>query len=185
MLKEVVKPPHTLYATSADFCRIFYEDMNNLYMLSLLLTADDEKAEECFVRGLKDAAGGTSVFKEWAHSWARRTIIHNAMRVCQLRATGENYIANPASSRGAAGIPAGIPAKIAAIVDLPLFERFVFVLWVLEHLSDHECSLLLSCGRREVITARSRALQPIANLVEFDHNQIALTTSQVAGLIRT
>jgi DNA-directed RNA polymerase specialized sigma24 family protein len=183
--KEVVKPKSTPYATSADFCRIFYDDMNNLYVLSLLLTADDKKAEECFVRALENSAGGTSVFKEWAHCWARRTIIHNAIRVCQPRSTDENFIPNPASSRGAAGIPAGIPAKIAAIVDLPVFERFAFVLSVLEHLSDHECSLLLSCARREVITARSRVLQRIANLVEFDHNQVTLTTSQQAGLIRT
>jgi len=179
--KEVVKPTPTPYATSADFCRIFYQSMNNLYVLSLLLTADDEKAEECFVRGLEDCAGGTSVFKEWAHSWARRTIIHNAIRVSQPQSTGENVIPNPASSRGAADIP----AEIAAIVDLPVFERFVFVLSVMEHLSDHECSLLLSCARREVITARSRALQRIANLVEFDHNQVALTTPREAGLIRT
>jgi DNA-directed RNA polymerase specialized sigma24 family protein len=178
--KEVVKPTPTPYATSADFCRIFYQDMNNLYVLSLLLTADDEKAEECFVRGLEDSAGGTSVFKEWADSWARRTIIHNAIRVSQPQSTGD-FIPNPASSRGAAGIP----AEIAAIVDLPVFERFVFVLSVLEYLSDHECSLLLSCARREVITARSRALQRIANLVEFDHHQVTLTTSQQAAIIRT
>jgi hypothetical protein len=36
------------------------------------------------------------------------------------------------------------------------FERFVFVMLVLEHYSEHECSLLLSCSRQDVIAARNR-----------------------------
>ncbi len=45
------------YATSADFCRIFESDMNRLYLLCYLLTADHGIAEECFVRGLEDTTG--------------------------------------------------------------------------------------------------------------------------------
>ena len=58
------------------------------------------------------------------------------------------------------GDPAGIqPAEIAGIIELPAFERFAFVMSVLEHISDQECSLLLDCSRGEVSAARSRALQ--------------------------
>jgi hypothetical protein len=56
------------YATADDFRRIFDENMNSLYLLAFLLTADHGRAEQCFVSGLEDAVGGNPVFKEWAHS---------------------------------------------------------------------------------------------------------------------
>jgi hypothetical protein len=62
------------YATRTEFCRTFAEDMNSTYLLSLLLTADSTKAEECFVSGLENCVEGTYVFRDWARSWARRTI---------------------------------------------------------------------------------------------------------------
>ena len=80
----------TLYASSADFQRIFDEDMNRLYLLSYLLTGDREKAEQCFVSGLEDAVGSNPVFKEWARSWARRVIIQNAVRLINPRAAGKD-----------------------------------------------------------------------------------------------
>jgi hypothetical protein len=57
------------------------EDRTRLYLLSLLLTADRDKAERCFVTGLEPAAEDTAAFRDWAHSWARRTIIDNAFRL--------------------------------------------------------------------------------------------------------
>jgi DNA-directed RNA polymerase specialized sigma24 family protein len=52
-------------------------------------------------------------------------------------------------------------AEIAAVLELSPFERFVFVMSVLEHYSEHECSILLGCSRRDVIAARTRALQQV------------------------
>ena len=49
----------TAYATRLDFCRIFSEEMNSLYLLALLLTADAGKAEQCFVAGIGDSVEGT------------------------------------------------------------------------------------------------------------------------------
>ena len=54
--------------------------------------------------------------------------------------------------------------RVAAITALPAFERFVFVLSVLERYSDQDCSLLLGSTRAQVIAARSRALQHIAEI---------------------
>ena len=71
----------TVYAVASDFCRIFSDDMDGLYQLSLCLTADPAKAEQCFVSGLEDSRQSNRVFKEWARSWARRTIIQNAIRL--------------------------------------------------------------------------------------------------------
>src|SRR5437899_10530307 len=73
------------YATTDDFRRIYDENMSSLYLLAFLLTADHRSAERCFVSGLEDAVGGNPVFKEWAHSWARRVIIQNAVSLIKLR----------------------------------------------------------------------------------------------------
>src|SRR5882724_89709 len=86
--KQITRPAP--YATSDDFRRVFDEDMNSLYLLSYLLTADRDKAEQCFVSGLEDAVEGNPVFKEWARSWARRVIIINAVRTINPRPIEEN-----------------------------------------------------------------------------------------------
>ena len=69
------------YATLADFKRIFSEDVNSLFLLSFLLTGTPDKAEECFVEGIGESTKGNYVFKEWARSWARRTIIQSSIRL--------------------------------------------------------------------------------------------------------
>lgn len=153
----------TMYATGSDFCRIFKEDMKNLYLLSLLLTADTEKAEQCFVSGLDDCASGNQVFKEWARSWARRTVIKNAIRLVAPQPTaasnGSNHVAaNAVSDQVSPELHAGF----AAVLGLETFERFAFVTSVLEGYSDRDSALLLGCSRDDLVAARSRALQRIA-----------------------
>jgi hypothetical protein len=159
------------YATGGDFCRIFKEDMNGLYLLAFLLTADESLAEQCFVSGLEDSQKGNPVFREWARSWARRTIIQKAIRLIRPRPEG-NGDSNSWSNRNAVQATTE-PVEIEAIVALPVFERFVFVMTVLEHYSDQECSLLLGSTRRDEIAARTSALQRIAQSVE---NRRKLTT---------
>ena len=150
--KKTTAQAPTPYATAADFCRVFMKDMNRLYRLALLLTADQAVAEKCFVSGLDTSAKGSPVFKEWAESWARRAIIQNAVQMILPR-TSEG------SSSHRNVDDAAEPAEIAAILELPAFERFVFVMSVLEHYSDQQCSLLLSCTRGDVDSARTRALE--------------------------
>src|SRR5258708_27899721 len=94
--KHITRP--TPYASSADFRQIFHEDMNGLYLLSFLLTADREKAEQCFVSGLEDAVDGSPVFKEWARSWARRAIIPNAVSGMNPRPGEGDGRSRPASA---------------------------------------------------------------------------------------
>jgi DNA-directed RNA polymerase specialized sigma24 family protein len=158
--KQIPRP--TPYATCTDFRQIFTEDMNGLYRLAFLLTGDREKAEQCFVCGLEDAVEGNPVFKEWARSWARRVIIQFAMRAINPRPGGENRSALvPVSSDGKTQPPE--PVEIAAVLGLEPFERFVYVMTVLERYSDHESSVLLGCARRDVVAARARALQQIGD----------------------
>lgn len=144
-----------LYATETDYCRIFQEDMKRLYLLSLLLTADSDKAEQCFVSGLDDCITGNQVFKEWAQSWARRMIIKNAIRLIAPEPNGT------AADGGRAETQTELRAELAAVLGLQPFERFAFVMSLLEGYSDRECTLLLGCTRESLIAARSRALQQI------------------------
>ena len=160
--KQITRP--TPYASTDDFRQVFDEHMNSLYQLAFLLTGDQKKAEQCFVSGLEDAVEGSPVFKEWAHSWARRAVILNAVRVLGPRPgdgnghgrSGYDSVDNSGNS------PSMQPAEIASVLGLELFQRFVYVMTVLERYSDQECSVLLGCARRDVVSARTYALQQLA-----------------------
>jgi hypothetical protein len=153
------------YATGPDYCRIFEKDMNRLYMLSFLLTADHLLAEKCFVQSLDDSARSNRVWKNWAQSWAVRTIVQNANQMIRPR-PGAGRISSRTSDRNA-GHAKNEPAEIAAVIGLPAFERFAFVLSVLERYPDQECSLLLNCSRADVTGARAQALQLIGKSAEL------------------
>ena len=172
------------YATGGDFCRIFKEDMDRLYRLAFLLTADHEKAEQCFVSGLDDVVKGNPVFKEWARSWARRAVILNAVRVINPRpADGNNHYqlsSDPVDKINRA-LPAAKEAEIAAILALGAFERFVYVITVLERYSDQECSVLVGCTRRDVVAARTQAFQQIGSTMETHAQQRAASAGNAAS----
>src|SRR6476659_5385435 len=70
----------TEYATCKDFQQIFTEDMVGLHRLAFLLTADEARAEQCFVAGLEDSIHGNPVFRQWARAWSKRAIIQNAIK---------------------------------------------------------------------------------------------------------
>lgn len=156
-----------LYATDSDFCQIFREDMSSLYLLSLVLTADREKAEQCFVSGLDDCAASNQVFKDWARSWARRVVIKNAIRVI---APGLTQVDSAPSERNGdhAGLLAELtqpelPAELSALLELPALERFAFVMSFCEGYADRDCALLLGCSRDNLVAARANAIDRIKN----------------------
>ena len=152
-----------MYATRIEFCGVFADNMNSMHLLSYLLTADLAKAEECFVSGLEDCVEGTYVFRDWARSWARRTIIQNAIRMLAPRndhSTVAEVPSDAVSCSSARTQDAGY--AIARILRLEHFERIVFVMSVLEKYSDQDCSVLLGCSRQDVGETRTRALRHVA-----------------------
>lgn len=159
------------YATTGDFCRIFKEDMTGLYSLALMLAADPEKAEQLFVSGLDDCASSNPVFKEWASSWARRTIVKSAVRLIAPQPGSSRHVLNTAVANEAKSrsLPE-LPAQISAVAGLSPFERFAFVLSVLEGYSDQDSALLLGCTRQSLIAARVRAEQEIAQTVAIQES---------------
>jgi DNA-directed RNA polymerase specialized sigma24 family protein len=153
------------YASCEDFRRIFEEDLQGLYRLSFLLTGDPQKAERCFVAGLEDCVKESRVFTEWARTWAKRVIVKNAIRELHPQSSHSNCSAR---------VPImffpnrqlSSPSELFdtdAVSELADFERFVFVLCVLEHYREHECALLLGCSDSEVREARTQAIEQFAN----------------------
>jgi DNA-directed RNA polymerase specialized sigma24 family protein len=161
------------YASREDFHTIFSDHLNELYQLSFLLTRDPAKAERCLVGGIEDCVTGNSVFREWPRSWAKRTIVQNAIRELKPRPIHSNSplseIYLPDIGRLSSG-PGGHFA-IDVVLGLEDFERFVFVLSVLEHSSERDCGLLLGCSAREVREARGRALEELMDSSQRDRLQ--------------
>lgn len=151
------------YAISSDFYKVFADNLESLHSLAFLLMADETKAEACFVSGFANCVQANSVFQEWALSWARRTVVQNAVRLLKPQrhhAPGELGPIEPFCC-SFARTPQNSPI-LASILGLLDFERFVFVLSVLCGYSDQECSLLLNCSRQDVREVRVLALQHIA-----------------------
>ena len=151
------------YASGADFCRIFTQDMDSLYLLAFLVTADSEKAESCFAAALDDSAKSSRIFKEWSGSWARRMVIQNAIQTLGQSCSKQE---KPSLRPADIGLNANAESKalLGAVQSLGAFQRCVFVMSVLERYSDQDCSVLLECSRREVAIAKVQAAQHIALL---------------------
>src|SRR5262249_19940066 len=144
--------------------------MRNLYWLSFILTADPGKAEQCFVSGLDDCFAGNGVFKEWARSWARRAIVKNAIRLISPEFTSalegsNNSILNRDETAAGNHLPPGENKEISAILDLNPFDRFAFVMSVLEGFSERDCALLLGCTQQALVAGLFRAVRRLSHAI--------------------
>jgi hypothetical protein len=147
------------YATGTDCWNILTDEMHSLYLLSFLLTADLDKAEQCFASGIGECEEELGIFMAWAQASARRTILMCAIRVIMPAPQRANDFSS-ALLKGRARY--GKSSLFDAIVELDAFERFVYVMSVLERHSDDDCSALLRCSRQDVIIARELALERLA-----------------------
>src|SRR5215813_4918348 len=155
--------PVIKYAAPDDFCALFARHVDELYQLSFLLTADHKKAQACFLAGLEDSKKENHVFKDWARSWAKRTIIQKAIRRIRPRPFVISFPLAITPSVAALRDNRDRHFEVDAVLALEDFERFAFVMSVLEHYSEHECSLLLGCSPRQIREAQSRALGQLLN----------------------
>ncbi len=139
------------YAIRDDFLKIFNEDLNGLYQLSFLLTGDHQKGERCFVAGIEDCAKENRVFREWARAWAKRVIVEKAIRELNPRRHSNSSAPPTVFSRNQQSSgPIGYFA-LENVLWLPDFERFVFVLCVLEHYRERECALLKGAQMKALV----------------------------------
>ncbi len=153
------------YASAEDFRRVFSDERNELHRLSFLLTGDHETAEQCFVAGLEDSVNTNRVYEEWALTWAKRTIIQIAIRVLKPRPPQHAMSSTPEhAAETGVSLPSISDRYLARRSALALedFERFVFVITVLEGYSEYQCALLLYASLQDVHNARIRATEHIA-----------------------
>jgi DNA-directed RNA polymerase specialized sigma24 family protein len=161
------------YATREDFRKILDEDLNRLYQLSFLLTADHQKAERCFVASIEDCANENRVFREWARPWTKRVVVENAIRELKPRPSRSNSSLLPSLRNQQSSSPTG-HFTADALLRLADFERFVFVLCVLERYRENDCTLLLGCSASQVREAWTRAIETLASI-----DQVVVSTNSV------
>jgi DNA-directed RNA polymerase specialized sigma24 family protein len=182
VMKKLSKGQLAEYATRADFCKIFEEQMDRLYLLSFLLTANHTKAKQCFLSTLENVTEDTGVFVDFANSWARRTIIQSAIRLLDLGPWKQGIASHAFEQTGECDVFPSEQREILAILELPSFERIVFVMSILERYSHQECAVMLGCSRGDVVTALTSAFQQIGNSMELATGELqAVTTEQALG----
>jgi DNA-directed RNA polymerase specialized sigma24 family protein len=170
---QVFRNGENRYATREDFRKILDEDLNRLYQLSFLLTGDHQKAERCFVAGIEDCANENRVFREWARAWTRRVIVQNAIREVKPRPSRSKSSSLPSLRNQQSSSPTG-HFTADALLGLPDFDRFVFVLCVLEQYRENDCTLLLGCSASQVREAWTRAIETLTSI-----DQVVLSTNSV------
>lgn len=152
------------YMTGDEFGDLFRVRMTEFHQLAFLLTANTRLAEECFIAGLDDCMSANCVFQEWAHTWARRAIIKNAVRVLMDDTRHEPcLLADHGSGALVSGNVEFAQSKLGAVLALPVFDRLVFVLSVLDRYPDGEVASLLDLSIKDVHQARIRALLKVGS----------------------
>jgi DNA-directed RNA polymerase specialized sigma24 family protein len=169
------------YATCHDFKRLFINEMNSCYRLAYTLTGDNATAEQCFVAALDDCVNGPSVLKHSIRWWARRKIIHSAIRTIRPRATVTQITGHASRSKGnerETGLYSD--AAMTVLRQLPDFQRFVFVMSFLERYFNEDSSMLLGCTVAEVRDGQTEALRQIARAHAKNGTGLAATPSGAA-----
>jgi hypothetical protein len=156
---RTLKSDRVRYATAADFMEIFTSEMHSLFILSLLLTGDMKKAEQCFVSALEECMDGMDSFLEWARLWARRSIIKHAIALIMPT---RNFVDRLPSSCLKWPVAREPRNTLQALLELSALDRFAFVMSLIERQSDQDCALLLGCRRRDFEEARARAISTLS-----------------------
>lgn len=150
--------------TVAAGCQFLMSRMDAYYSLGLLLTASEEDAESCFVLALETWSSACKsqypMGQEVAHRSMKRALVDSAIQICDPvfgRAPDDSDL-DIWNERSASNQS----PWVACVLQLNTFERFVFVLSVLESYSDAECADVLHCDREEIAEARLQAFSSLA-----------------------
>jgi len=158
-VSPIFDDPLQEYAGATDYAEIFIDQMNCLYLLSFLLTADMQVAERCFSKALDEYVENTCGFMEWAKQDGRRAVLRHAVQMIRpapKQAYDWSFYGNARRLVSAAHHP------FAAITSLSSFERCVFVMSVIEGLSQEECAALLNSSIEDVAIGREMVREIIA-----------------------
>ncbi len=154
------------HACPEDFRRVFTEQGSSLYKLSLLLMGNRADAEQCFVAAFHQTVEVTGVPKHAIRSRAKLAIVQQAVHASKPRLErklGGRLLSCNVLARDYLETLSGPQTLIRRVLSLRVFERFVFVLCLLERHSVEDCAVLLSCDVQDVLEGRTRALVGIAS----------------------
>lgn len=152
-LRAAAPAVQSRYATAEAFTALFRAEMSCMFHVAFLLTANLVSAEECFIAALDDCVRKDSVFLECAPAYARYAVIRRA-----TKAISDRLQESPRSDTGQSETPTG-PYKSDPLFLLPVFERAVFILCLLERFSDKQASLLLGATPEAVRRARIHGVE--------------------------
>jgi DNA-directed RNA polymerase specialized sigma24 family protein len=156
---KAVSAPRAECATPQDFCSGLVRNVDSLYLLAFLLTANHQVAEQCFAATAEERFEHLTVFKEWVEPWLKRSLVKNAIRRILPEADhGADHWEPWAAGESRC-------ATIDGITRLPVLERSVFVLSTLERYSTRKCAAILGCEMETVVQARSCALLLLPSLI--------------------
>src|ERR1700739_2873149 len=139
-LMQVVSDRARPYPAVAECVRTVNAELHSLYLLSFLLTADADKAEQCLVGAIAEWMEGIGDCMEWAHSGGRRAVLKHALPL--MTPAPEHADSMPLFALQAS-LPSAQDDPYASVLLLDHFERFVFVMAILEGQSEEECAHLL------------------------------------------
>jgi hypothetical protein len=150
-------------ATSTDFCRALTENMEHLYLLAFLLTANHGLAEQCLLAPMQEHLEQLTVFKEWAAVWTKHVVIQKAALIVfpERAQNGVRELWRPEPERRRF-------SPIDVVTELADIERFVFVLSMIEGYSDASCGNLLHRSLGCVREAKTAALLRFSWLENID-----------------
>ena len=152
-------PVETVSSAQNDICQTLKQDMKTLYLLCLLLTGSQHCAEQCFVSSLSDSMNMKATFADWNISMVRHVVVRNAIRMMPLVMNNNKGKTSPS---GQSGVISSANPALHRVLCLEMFERFVFVMSMLEGYSDHECAKLLRASARDVSVAKEMAFRHLA-----------------------
>ena len=127
------------------------EEMSELYLLAFMLTADKETAAECVLDAMDDYLNSSvGNLIDWVGSDGKRAVIVHAVRLVGPKVKALHSWSLPDGTR-----PSIAPnyQPFAVITTLNAFERFVYVLTILEGYGEEECASVLQCLQAEVVAA--------------------------------
>jgi DNA-directed RNA polymerase specialized sigma24 family protein len=168
----------SLCATAEDFEQVFAKENTDLLRLSLQLTADAAKAENCLMLAMRDCLFMGNVARDRVPMWARRMVMRNAIRQVWgygndiLGESGYEFYLQPSEFSPA------VLRESVAILSLPDLERVAFVMCVLERYSILDCALVLSRTPQEVYEALVRAISNALSLEESWQQEAAAAIPQ-------
>ena len=155
------------YAVDDDFKQLFAREIGSLFQLSFQLTGEANRAERCLTLALENCLSGNTICRDFVRVWARRMIIRNAIHLV-LGIDGDTCNATGSELHLCLGeVRKEELSNSIAVSQLTDFDRMVYVICVLEHLSIQDCALFLRRAPKDVNEAVARAIDRMGDQTDM------------------